>query len=91
MTLNSPVLSHLSFTVNDAILGNGNGKLDAGENVDLIIEVNNLGHAEAYNLIGMLSSLSSYVTINTSNVSLLSQHTAPPCPAVVICLVLANE
>ena len=72
VTLNSPVLSHLSFTVNDAILGNGNGKLDAGENVDLIIEVNNLGHAEAYNLIGMLSSLSSYVTINTSNVSLLS-------------------
>ena len=72
ITLNSPVLSHLSISVNDAVLGNGNGKLDAGENLELVIEVNNIGHADAYNLVGTLSSLSSYITINNSSFSLLN-------------------
>jgi hypothetical protein len=72
ITLNSPVLSHLSVSVNDAVLGNGNGKLDAGENLELVIEVNNTGHADAYNLLGTLSSLSSYITINNSSFSLLN-------------------
>ena len=70
VTLNSPILNHISFTVNDLILGNGNGKLDAGENLELIVEVNNTGHADAYNLTANLSSLSSYITLNTSTVSL---------------------
>ncbi len=72
ITLNSPVLSHLSISVNDAVLGNGNGKLDAGENLELVIEVNNIGHADAYNIVGTLSSLSSYITINNSSFSLLN-------------------
>ena len=70
VTLNSPILNHISFTVNDLILGNGNGKLDAGENLELIVEVNNTGHADAYNLTANLSSLSSYITLNSSTVSL---------------------
>ena len=70
VTLNSPILNHVSFTVNDLILGNGNGKLDAGENLELIVEVDNNGHADAYNLTANLSSLSSYITFNNSSVSL---------------------
>ena len=70
VTLNSPILNHISFTVNDLILGNGNGKLDAGENLELIVEVNNTGHADAYNLTANLSSLSSYITLNNSSASL---------------------
>tara|TARA_Y100000991_G_scaffold49177_1_gene35399 strand:- start:2688 stop:6125 length:3438 start_codon:yes stop_codon:yes gene_type:complete len=70
VTLNSPILNHISFTVNDLILGNGNGKLDAGENLELIVEVNNTGHADAYNLTANLSSLSSYITLNSSSASL---------------------
>ena len=70
VTLNSPILNHISFTVNDLILGNGNGKLDAGENLELIVEVNNNGHADAYNLTANLSSLSSYITLNSSSASL---------------------
>ena len=70
VTLNSPILNHISFTVNDLILGNGNGKLDAGENLELIVEVNNTGHADAYNLTANLSSLSSYITFNSSSASL---------------------
>ena len=70
VTLNSPILNHISFTVNDLILGNGNGKLDAGENLELIVEVNNTGHADAYNLTANLSSLSSFITFNSSSASL---------------------
>lgn len=70
VTLNSPILNHISFTVNDLILGNGNGKLDAGENLELIVEVNNTGHADAYNLTANLSSLSSYINFNSSSASL---------------------
>ena len=70
VTLNSPILNHISFIVNDLILGNGNGKLDAGENLELIVEVNNTGHADAYNLTANLSSLSSYITLNNSSASL---------------------
>ena len=69
VTLNSPVINHLSFTVNDLVLGNGNGKLDAGETLELIVEVNNIGHADSYNLTGSLSSLSSYITFNNSTVT----------------------
>ena len=72
ITLNSPILSHLSISINDAVLGNGNGKLDAGENLELVIEVNNIGHADAYSLVGTLSSLSSYITINNSSFSLVN-------------------
>ncbi len=78
VTLNSPVLTHISFTVNDAILGNGNGRLDAGENLELVVEVDNVGHADAYNLIGTLSTLSSYITINNSSVSLLNLNFSQP-------------
>ena len=34
------------------VSGNGNGKLDAGETLDIIVEVNNMGHADSYNLTG---------------------------------------
>ena len=67
ITLNSPILNHLNFTVDDLVLGNGNGKLDAGENLDLIVEVQNLGHADCYGLTATLSSLNSYITINNTN------------------------
>ena len=78
VTLNSPILNHISFTVNDLILGNGNGKLDAGENLELIVEVNNTGHADAYNLTANLSSLSSYITLNSSSASLPILNTTQP-------------
>ena len=64
VTLNAPVLGDVFFTIDDAILGNGNGKLDAGETLDLIVDVENSGHAEIMNMNAVLSTLSSYVTIN---------------------------
>ena len=70
--LNSPVLEHTTFTINDAVLGNGNGRLDAGETLDLVIDATNLGHADVDNLSAVLLSLSSFITVNTSSVNVAS-------------------
>ena len=69
ITLNSPILNHVNFSIDDIASGNGNGKLDAGETLDLVVEVNNLGHADAYNLTASLSSLGSYIIFNNSTTS----------------------
>ena len=73
--LNAPVLDHTTFTINDAALGNGNGRLDAGETLELIVYSTNKGHADIDNLTATLVSLSSYVTINTTSVNLASLNT----------------
>ena len=72
ITINAPKLDHTSFTIDDAF-GNGNGKLDAGETLDLIVEVTNIGHSDISNLTATMGTLSSYVTINstTTNISSL--------------------
>ena len=48
--LNAPILDHTTFTINDVALGNGNGRLDAGETLDLVIDAMNTGHADIDNL-----------------------------------------
>ena len=63
--INAPVLDHTTFTIDDSG-GNGNGKLDAGETLDLIVNVTNIGHADIANLTATLGSASSYVTVNSS-------------------------
>ena len=72
IVINAPVLNHTSFTINDVTLGNGNGRLDAGENLELIIDAMNIGHSDVDNLTAVLGSLSSYVTINTGSVNVNS-------------------
>ena len=73
--LNAPVLGHTTFTINDAVLGNGNGRLDAGETLELIVDATNTGHADIDNLTSTLGSLSSYVTVNTTSVNVASLNT----------------
>ena len=73
--LNAPILDHTTFTINDVALGNGNGRLDAGETLELIIDATNTGHADIDNLTAHLGSLSSYVTINTVSVNVTSLNT----------------
>jgi hypothetical protein len=72
--LNAPILDHTTFTIDDVTLGNGNGKLDAGETLDLVVDVTNIGHADIANLTATLGCLTSYVTVNstTSNVASLA-------------------
>ncbi|MFC2107677.1 C25 family cysteine peptidase, partial [Bacteroidota bacterium] len=61
----APKIEMLTYTVNDAVSGNGNGKFDAGETVDIVIDVTNTGSADAYNVIGELVCNDAYVTINS--------------------------
>ena len=72
--LNAPVLDYVNFIIDDSNLGNGNGKLDAGETLDLVVDIVNIGHSEIMSLNATLNSLSSYVTVNTfsSNITNLN-------------------
>ncbi len=64
ITVNAPDLNIGNLTVDDAAGGDGNGRLDPGEQADILIETGNSGHAAAPNTGGQLSTSNSYVTIN---------------------------
>ncbi len=64
----APKLEYLGFTIDDNAFGNGNGELDPGETVEIIVDIGNFGSSEAYNINIALSSIDeSYVTVNTSS------------------------
>ncbi|MFO7614841.1 MAG: C25 family cysteine peptidase, partial [Bacteroidales bacterium] len=65
--VNSPVLNINSLTINDQINGNGNGKLDPGEQVKMTINYNNTGHAVAYGIDVYLEGQSGFVEILNPN------------------------
>jgi len=62
----APVMQMSNMTIND-VTGNNNGRLDAGETADLIIAVNNMGHAASQDIISQISTTSQYVTIDNAN------------------------
>lgn len=62
----APVMEIANMVINDEN-GDNNGRLDAGETVDLIININNLGHATSQEIEAQIATTSSYLTINTSN------------------------
>ncbi|MBU2651751.1 MAG: T9SS type A sorting domain-containing protein [Bacteroidetes bacterium] len=64
MMAHAPMLGYLSVTVDDS-QGNGNGKLDPGENANLIVSVENTGSADALQVWGELISSDPYVTIHS--------------------------
>ena len=67
ITVNAPILSCGMIHVDDNNGGNGNGHPDPGETVDLIIESSNFGHSACFEAIGIISSQSNYVTINSDS------------------------
>jgi uncharacterized repeat protein (TIGR01451 family) len=70
LVLYAPELAAGQFTIDDAIGGNGNGRIDPGETVNIIIPTINNGHCFAVNTVGTLISTGSDVTVNTSSVNL---------------------
>lgn len=60
----APVMKINNMVISDPA-GNNNGRLDPGETVDVIIDVENVGHSDAINTTGMLSSTHPDITINT--------------------------
>jgi len=66
VTAYSPVLDFAGYSILDPS-GNNNGKLDPGETVEVLISLTNTGSAEAFNVMGELTSPSAFVTINTGD------------------------
>ncbi|MCD4681815.1 MAG: hypothetical protein K8R86_00920, partial [Bacteroidales bacterium] len=67
IVVNAPVLDIGTLTIDDSAMGNGDGKLDPGETVDIIIETTNNGHSNSPSATGYLLSTSPYITVNTSS------------------------
>lgn len=61
----APMLELADFMISDPS-GNNNGKIDPGETVEITVYVENTGSADAYNVMGELSTLSPYLTILTT-------------------------
>jgi hypothetical protein len=61
----APVLEMPGYTVDDAA-GNNNGRLDPGETATIGISALNSGSADAYTVIGSLTTASEFITINNS-------------------------
>jgi len=66
ITVNAPALSVGSITIDDSANGNGNGKLDPDETVDIIIQTLNVGNINSPYSIGSLLTSNADVTINNS-------------------------
>ena len=64
-TAYSPVVDIGSVTISND--DNGNGRLDPGETADLVVSLVNDGGAEAEMVQSVLSTLDSYITINSSS------------------------
>lgn len=69
VVLQAPALSIGNLSIDDAA-GNGNGRLDPGETVNVSIESSNNGHATYVSANGGLASGSSYATMISGVVSL---------------------
>jgi PKD repeat protein len=65
----APTLDFVDFTIADPT-GNNNGKIDPGETVNITIEVNNSGSSEAFNVLGELTEMDQYLTVNTSQINI---------------------
>ena len=69
VTLNSPVLTVLSYTIDDAG-GNNNGRLDPGETANIIIPNLNDGGCDALNTVATAVAAGSLITINNATFDL---------------------
>ena len=64
ITAHGVLLSAGGVTIND-FAGNNNGNLDPGEVADLIIPISNLGQIDAEESMALLSTFSTWITINS--------------------------
>ncbi|MFC2103243.1 C25 family cysteine peptidase [Bacteroidota bacterium] len=65
MEAHAPIFELTDYSVSDPA-GNGNGILDPGETGDILVEISNTGSSAAVNVMGDLSIIDPYLTINSS-------------------------
>ena len=68
MTCNAPALAAGTLLIDDATGGNGNGRLDPGESINLLIPSSNIGHSTCLNTTGTLVTTSPWITITNQTV-----------------------
>lgn len=68
INLHAPMMEYVDYTISDAT-GNGNGKIDPGETVDIAVTLGNEGSADAYDVYGEMICADPYITINTNDIS----------------------
>lgn len=81
LVLNAPLLSVPSFSLNDAVGGNNNARLDPGESVVLTFNTLNDGHAVSPDATSVLSCASPYISIVNSTVPITSIGIGQNSPA----------
>jgi PKD repeat protein len=62
VSLHAPIMEFGAYSIDDAT-GNGNGKIDPGETVDITVQVLNQGSSDAYSVNGMLICADPFVSI----------------------------
>lgn len=60
----SPKIEYVDFVLTDPA-GNNNGKFDPGETVNLTISIKNSGTSEALNVMGEITEIDPYVSVNS--------------------------
>jgi len=70
--LHAPVISIQSLVVDDAVGGNGNGKLDPGELGDVTVTLANGGSSDASNITAVLTTDQQYTFVNQGTATLAS-------------------
>ena len=65
ITGHAPELAMAGFTILDPD-GNNNSRLDPGETADILINIENTGSSDAFDVLGELTNIDTYITINTS-------------------------
>jgi PKD repeat protein len=66
LTLHAPLMELGSYSIDDSG-GNGNGNIDPGETVDILIEISNAGSSDAYNMEADLSCIDPFITIEVGS------------------------
>lgn len=65
VTVNAPNLCAENIIIDDSESGNDNGYLDPGETADIIIQLDNQGHAVMNDIVCSLMAYNQFITVNT--------------------------
>ncbi|HIP48032.1 MAG TPA: hypothetical protein EYG92_03585, partial [Lutibacter sp.] len=71
LVANAPEFTIGNLVIDDSATGNADGILDPGETVDITIQTTNSGHADVTNVISMIGTAFTDLTINTTTAPII--------------------
>ncbi len=63
--VDAPIITPGEMVIDDSQTGNDNGRLDPGENVDMIVKMSNPGHCAIDDVICNITAYNPYITVNS--------------------------